>query len=136
MAKKFNIHTEEDAYVAIGLGRITPQQAVSRLKEEYRKKYGSTEPEAAETMEKDFIPQKTVSKTGKGVIIAGIDSMLLRFAKCCTPVPGDKIAGVVTRGRGVSIHRQDCLMCSTILIKTACWKHTGRKMLKALILWK
>ena len=59
-------------------------------------------------MEKDFIPQKTVSKTGKGVIIAGIDSMLLRFAKCCTPVPGDKIAGVVTRGRGVSIHRQDC----------------------------
>ena len=108
MAKKFNIHTEEDAYVAIGLGGITPQQAVSRLKEEYRKKYGSTEPEAAETMEKDFIPQKTVSKTGKGVIIAGIDSMLLRFAKCCTPVPGDKIAGVVTRGRGVSIHRQDC----------------------------
>jgi GTP pyrophosphokinase len=104
MGKKFNIHGEEDIYVTIGLGGISPQQAVSRLKEEYRKKFGPGEPEPI----KEFKPQKQTGKTGKGVRIDGIDNLLLRFAKCCTPVPGDEIVGVVTRGRGVSIHRKDC----------------------------
>ncbi len=103
MGKKFNVHGEEEIYVAIGLGGITPAQAVSRLKEEYRKKFGPAAPEPL----KEFKPQKP-GKAGKGVRIDGIDNLLLRFAKCCTPVPGDKIAGVVTRGRGVSIHRKDC----------------------------
>ena len=104
-AKKFNIHTEEDFFVSIGLGGITPQQAVGRLKEEYRKKYGpSEEPETV----REFKPHKAPNKMGKGVKIAGIDNLLIRFAKCCTPVPGDKIVGVVTRGRGVSVHRSDC----------------------------
>lgn len=104
MGKKFNIHSEDDVYVAIGLGGVTPQQAAGRLKEEYRKKYGQASPEPV----KEFKPQRAVSKTGKGVRIAGVDNLLIRFAKCCTPVPGDEIAGVVTRGRGVSIHRRDC----------------------------
>ncbi|MBS3947334.1 MAG: bifunctional (p)ppGpp synthetase/guanosine-3',5'-bis(diphosphate) 3'-pyrophosphohydrolase, partial [Dethiobacter sp.] len=82
---------------------ITPPQAVMRLKEEYRKKHGQSEQEPI----KEFKPQKP-GKTGKGVRIAGIDNLLLRFAKCCTPVPGDEILGVVTRGRGVSVHRWDC----------------------------
>ncbi|MCW3491273.1 RelA/SpoT family protein [Dethiobacter alkaliphilus] len=105
-ARKFNIQNEEDFYVAIGLGGVTQQQAVSRLKEEYRKKYGTgDEPEQV----REFKPQKPgAKKTGKGVSIAGIDNLLIRFAKCCTPVPGDKIVGVVTRGRGVSVHRSDC----------------------------
>ncbi|NLZ38288.1 MAG: bifunctional (p)ppGpp synthetase/guanosine-3',5'-bis(diphosphate) 3'-pyrophosphohydrolase [Firmicutes bacterium] len=102
--KKFNLNTEDDLYAAIGLGGITAQQVVSRLKEEYRKKYGQPEPEPVT----EFKPQKKVRKTGKGVLISGIDNVLLRFAKCCTPVPGDKIVGVVTRGRGVSIHRTNC----------------------------
>ncbi|NLZ93031.1 MAG: bifunctional (p)ppGpp synthetase/guanosine-3',5'-bis(diphosphate) 3'-pyrophosphohydrolase [Firmicutes bacterium] len=102
--KKFNLNTEDDVYVAIGLGAVTVQQVVSRLKEEYRKKYGQPEPEPV----KEFKTPKKASKTGKGVLVSGIDNVLLRFAKCCTPVPGDKIVGVVTRGRGVSIHRTDC----------------------------
>ena len=104
MGKKFNLLSEDDIYVAIGLGGVTAPQAVTRLKEEYRKKFGPAEPEPV----KEFKPQKAVGKAGKGVTISGIDNMLLRFAKCCTPVPGDEIVGVVTRGRGVSIHRQDC----------------------------
>ncbi len=102
--KRFNIHSEEDLYVSVGVGAITPQQVVSKLKEEYRKKEGLPEREAI----KEFTPPKKVGKTGKGVRIDGIDNLLLRFAKCCTPVPGDNIVGVVTRGRGVSIHRRDC----------------------------
>ncbi|NLM46439.1 MAG: bifunctional (p)ppGpp synthetase/guanosine-3',5'-bis(diphosphate) 3'-pyrophosphohydrolase [Firmicutes bacterium] len=105
IGKKFNLHSEEDVYVAVGLGGISPQQAVARLKEEYRKKYG--QPEQEETV-REFKPQKAESKTGRGVRIAGIDNVLLRFAKCCTPVPGDSIVGLVTRGRGVSVHRSDC----------------------------
>ena len=102
--KWFNINSEEDLYVSVGVGAITPQQVVSKLKEEYRKKEGLPEREAI----KEFTPPKKVGKTGKGVRIDGIDNLLLRFAKCCTPVPGDNIVGVVTRGRGVSIHRRDC----------------------------
>jgi GTP pyrophosphokinase len=102
--KRFNINSEEDLYVSVGVGAITPQQVVSKLKEEYRKKEGLPEREAI----KEFTPPKKVGKTGKGVRIDGIDNLLLRFAKCCTPVPGDNIVGVVTRGRGVSIHRRDC----------------------------
>lgn len=102
--RKFNIQSEEDIYVVVGLGGISAQQAVTKLKEEYRKKYGQAEPEPI----KEFKPHKTPGRTGKGVNIEGIDSLLLRFAKCCTPVPGDPIVGIVTRGRGVSIHRPDC----------------------------
>jgi len=101
--KRANLFSEEDFYITVGLGGITPPQAVMRLKEEYRKKHGQGEPEPV----KEFKPQKP-GKTGKGVRIAGIDNLLLRFAKCCTPVPGDEILGVVTRGRGVSVHRWDC----------------------------
>jgi GTP pyrophosphokinase len=103
VGKKFNILSEEDVYVAIGLGGVSPQQVITRLKEEYRKKFGG-EPEPVIA----FKPHKVESRTGKGVCIAGVDNLLLRFAKCCTPVPGDEIIGVVTRGRGVSIHRGDC----------------------------
>ncbi len=102
--RKFNIHSEEDLFVAVGLGGISAQQAVTKLKEEYRKKYGQAEPEPP----KEFKTHKAAGKTGKGVRIEGMDNLLLRFAKCCTPVPGDRIVGVVTRGRGVSIHRADC----------------------------
>lgn len=101
--KKFNVFSEEDVYITVGLGGITPQQAVMRLKEEYRKKHGGPEPEKPA----EFKPQKP-GKVGKGVRIAGMDNLLARFAKCCTPVPGDDILGVVTRGRGISIHRLDC----------------------------
>ncbi|MBT9172382.1 MAG: GTP pyrophosphokinase [Syntrophomonadaceae bacterium] len=101
--KKFNIFSEEDVYITVGLGGITPQQTVMRLKEEYRKKHGGPEPEKPA----EFKPQKP-GKAGKGVRIAGMDNLLVRFAKCCAPVPGDEILGLVTRGRGISIHRQDC----------------------------
>jgi GTP pyrophosphokinase len=101
--KKFNLYSEEDVYITVGLGGVTPQQVVMRLKEEHRKKYGGPEPEKPP----EFKPQKPV-KAGKGIRIAGMDNLLVRFAKCCTPVPGDEIIGLVTRGRGISIHRQDC----------------------------
>ncbi|NLM53059.1 MAG: bifunctional (p)ppGpp synthetase/guanosine-3',5'-bis(diphosphate) 3'-pyrophosphohydrolase [Firmicutes bacterium] len=104
IGKKYNLQNEDDVYAAIGLGGLSPQQVVTRLKEEYNKKYGQPETKPV----KEFKPQKAISKAGAGVRIDGVDNLLLRFAKCCTPVPGDEIIGVVTRGRGISIHRRDC----------------------------
>ncbi len=103
VAKKFNILSPDDLYAAIGYGGITPQQVIGRLREEYRRRYGVKEEPLPEI--------KTVRKpagSAPGIIIEGIDNILVRIARCCNPVPGDPITGLVTRGRGVSIHRRDC----------------------------
>ena len=58
--------------------------------------------------------KKPNKSTGNGIIVEGIDNCLIRYSKCCNPVPGDKIIGYITRGRGVSIHRQDCVNISAL----------------------
>ncbi|MFY9114365.1 MAG: bifunctional (p)ppGpp synthetase/guanosine-3',5'-bis(diphosphate) 3'-pyrophosphohydrolase [Dethiobacteria bacterium] len=103
---RFNIHTADDLYAAVGYGGVSTNQVISRLKEEYAKRHGSDEelvlPESG----------KRVRKTphgSQGVWIHGLDNILTRFARCCNPVPGDDIQGVVTVGRGISVHRKDCI---------------------------
>ncbi len=109
--KKYNFNNIEDLYAAIGYGGILLNQVVPKLKQLYRQmqkkeKGHTTEPvpvqnRAYKTREKD--------KNTQGVKVKGSDNILVRFAKCCTPVPGDEIIGFITRGRGVSIHRKDCV---------------------------
>ena len=93
-------------YAAIGYGGLTAVKAVNRIKEEilrFNKK------EAADAAAKDptSISHKPKLATS-GVIVEDIDSCMIKFAKCCTPVPGDPIVGFITKGFGVSIHRADC----------------------------
>ncbi|MBT3318229.1 MAG: bifunctional (p)ppGpp synthetase/guanosine-3',5'-bis(diphosphate) 3'-pyrophosphohydrolase [Clostridia bacterium] len=100
--KKFTLQSTDDMYAAVGYGGITTGQILTKLIGEYRK-----ENKVEEAM------QRTAKKPSKatvasGVIVKGYDDMLVRFAKCCNPVPGDKIVGYITRGRGVSVHRRDC----------------------------
>ncbi|NLM26478.1 MAG: bifunctional (p)ppGpp synthetase/guanosine-3',5'-bis(diphosphate) 3'-pyrophosphohydrolase [Firmicutes bacterium] len=99
-AKRYGLGTPEDLLASIGYGKITAQQVVQKL--------------AGKQLE-ERKREKQISKTGKpkrreakGISIKGVDNLLVRFSKCCSPVPGDKIIGYVTRGRGVSIHRVDC----------------------------
>ena len=109
--KKYNFNNIEDLYAAIGYGGILLNQIVPKLKQLYRQmqkeeKGHTTEPipvqsRTYKTREKD--------KNTQGVKVKGSDNILVRFAKCCTPVPGDEIIGFITRGRGVSIHRKDCV---------------------------
>ena len=88
-------------YAAIGYGGITTGQILTKLINEYRKENKIEEtPQSTQTHSK-----KTVQS---GVIVKGYDDMVVRFAKCCNPVPGDRIVGYITRGRGVSVHRADC----------------------------
>ncbi|KXH87349.1 bifunctional (p)ppGpp synthetase/guanosine-3',5'-bis(diphosphate) 3'-pyrophosphohydrolase [Sporosarcina sp. HYO08] len=104
--EKFSFTSEEDMYAAIGSGGISAQQVVNRLAERMRK-----EREQQETIDKIVSDMKTIQQeqtTESGVIVKGIDNLLIRLSKCCNPIPGDEIVGFITKGRGVSVHRTDC----------------------------
>ncbi|MDD5603565.1 MAG: bifunctional (p)ppGpp synthetase/guanosine-3',5'-bis(diphosphate) 3'-pyrophosphohydrolase, partial [Eubacteriales bacterium] len=119
LLKKYNFNTVEDMIAGIGFGAITANKIISRLKEEYRKSLKPDELEALRQKEKEKeqatqpAPAAHGRKDGKppanGIIVKGIDNCLVRLSKCCNPVPGDKITGFITRGRGVSVHRSDCV---------------------------
>lgn len=102
VAAKFNFQTEEDMMAAVGYGGITAPQIVTRLTEKFRRSdEATTLPEVKQT-------PRPGKKLPQGVRVKGVDNLLVRFARCCNPVPGDEIIGFVTRGRGVSVHRQNC----------------------------
>ncbi len=103
VAGKFNLQSADDLYAAVGYGGITVRQIIGRLREEYRRKYG-----LKEELLPEIKPERQQPGAAPGVIVEGVENILVRFARCCNPVPDDDIAGLVTRGRGVSIHRRDC----------------------------
>ncbi|ANU12841.1 RelA/SpoT family protein [Planococcus halocryophilus] len=106
VCEKFNFAGEDDMYAAVGFNGITAQQVVNRLAEKMRKKREQEEAIEKITVEmKSNTPRK---QTESGVIVRGIDNMMIRLSKCCNPVPGDNIIGFITKGRGVSVHRTDC----------------------------
>ncbi|PKM80937.1 MAG: (p)ppGpp synthetase [Firmicutes bacterium HGW-Firmicutes-14] len=103
IAKKMNFVSTDDLYVAIGMGVVTPQNVIARIRDDTKKdKVLNIE----EILAKE--PRKRRPRSGTGVIVKGEEDVLIRLARCCNPVPGDPIVGYITRGRGVSIHRKDC----------------------------
>lgn len=108
-AKKFAFNDIEDMLSAIGFGGITAAQICTKLTEKLRKEQeeASLLELTSEMKEIKAAPEKR-SRPTNGVCVKGIDNLLVRFARCCNPVPGDDIVGYVTRGRGVSVHRSDC----------------------------
>lgn len=104
--KRFTINSLEDMFAAIGYGGFTTGQVINRLVEEYRKSVKAEFKAEKESESKAAKDEK--ASTSQGVIVKGEQDMLVRFAHCCNPLPGDKISGYITRGRGVSIHRADC----------------------------
>lgn len=115
--KSLSIPNDEDFYAALGYGGITLSQVIPKLKEKYEidnKDKDAKDPKAKKSIVDEISqvnpsPSKQPkSQDYKGVYVKGIDNVLIRFAKCCNPLPGDEIVGYVTKGRGVSIHRADC----------------------------
>lgn len=108
VADRFNFISIDDMYAAVGYQGINATQIATRLTDKFRKK--EDKQELQESIEK--VQQKQKAKPTKtkssGVKVEGVDNLLVRLAKCCNPVPGDEIVGIVTKGRGVSVHRQDC----------------------------
>ena len=111
---RYSLNTLDDLYAAIGYGGISINQVMTRLVEDYRKyqqKLNPAPPMAAQDLVSQQPPAKAQTKqsTSNGIIVKGESGLLVRFAKCCSPLPGDEIIGYITRGRGVSVHRADCL---------------------------
>ena len=111
MLKKTPYATMDDMYAAIGYGGFSAQKAVNRIHEEINRlsKQHQAERAAASADEdsaKPAVPKRT--KSEQGIVVEGLSNCLVKFSKCCTPVPGDKIIGFITRGYGVSVHRCDC----------------------------
>ena len=113
LLKKVTYPSLDDLYAAIGYGGFSAQKAVSRMQGEILRvaRQHQQEQIAAETAENKEEPKPpTVQKvkSEQGIIVEGLDNCLVKFSKCCTPVPGDDIIGFITRGYGVSVHRCDC----------------------------
>jgi GTP diphosphokinase / guanosine-3',5'-bis(diphosphate) 3'-diphosphatase len=110
--KRFNYPQLDDLYSSIGNGSLSSSQVVTRIKEEIRKTESSNANAANNwrDLEKQNTPKrKTKSEIKRpGIEIKGEKDLLVRFAKCCNPVPGDAVIGFITKGRGVSVHRKDC----------------------------
>ncbi len=105
IAKKYNIHTVDDLFASIGYGETSAMTVMHRVKELVTPK----KPEIQErTPEEIKRRRKKARKAKSPVIVEGLDNMMVRFARCCTPVRGDDILGYVTMGKGVSVHRKDC----------------------------
>ncbi|ALC81820.1 MULTISPECIES: RelA/SpoT family protein [Bacillus] len=108
VADKFNFSNDEDMYAAVGYNGITALQVANRLTEKERKQRDQEEQEKI-VQEVSTAPKPLQGrKRDSGVRVKGIDNLLVRLSKCCNPVPGDSIVGFITKGRGVSVHRDDC----------------------------
>ena len=109
LLKKVSYGSLDDMYAAIGYGGFTAQKAVSRIRSELLKLARQQQAEAASIKAaEESIPIPRPVKSEQGIIVEGLDNCLVKFSRCCTPVPGDAIVGFITRGYGVSVHRADC----------------------------
>lgn len=107
IAKSQNFAGVDDLYAAIGDGVLTPNKVLMRLREELSKEEREKLHLAALQQGEGKKPSP-YGKASHGVRVKGVDNVLVRFSRCCNPLPGDAIIGYITRGRGVSIHRGDC----------------------------
>ena len=108
--EKYNFRDWDSVCAAIGHGGLKEGQVMNRLIEEYNHDHRkqATDSDVLTQMNQSESP-KRVNRSKGGIIVKGIDDVAVRYSKCCSPVPGDKIYGYVTRGRGISIHRMDCI---------------------------
>ena len=117
----------------MGHGGLKEGQVVNRLLEEYEKEHKKeiTDENILEKISEANKQKVHIAKSKSGIVVKGINDMAVRFSKCCNPVPGDEIVGFVTRGRGMSIHRTDCVNVLNLSaversrLITAEWEDTG-----------
>ena len=103
IARRQRLNSVDEMYAALGYGGLQLSRLMGKVKDEYAK-LKAAQPKAAALAD---IPIKTTKSTD-GVVVEGIDNCPVKFAKCCTPLPGDEIVGFITRGFGVSIHKKSC----------------------------
>ena len=106
-AKELRCVSTDELIIQVGYGKITTQQVLEKALPELAKKENDI-PAKTESMLKTLLRKVTRRTSSSGIKVAGEEDILVRFAKCCSPLPGDPITGFITRGRGVTVHRRDC----------------------------
>ena len=111
---KYNYKNLEEMYAAVGFGANSAVKIISRILQEYKKAHSE---ENIEQKLEELTTRRTtkVKPSDSGIIVKGIDNCLVKLSKCCNPLPGDEIVGYITKGRGVSVHRKDCVNVSDLL---------------------
>ena len=110
LLKKVAFGSLDDMYAAIGYGGLTAAKAVNRMKEDLLKSQRSAKAEESDQPQEELASfnKKSGKVATSGIIVEDIENCMIKFARCCTPVPGDDIVGFITKGFGVSVHRRDC----------------------------
>ena len=112
--ERYKYNTLDDMYAAVGFGANSAVKIIAKMLQEYRKEHQEEDIEQKmEELRKDKEAKQKPSSSG--IIVKGIDNCLVRLAKCCNPLPGDEIIGYITKGRGVSVHRKDCVNVKDLL---------------------
>ena len=110
LLRKYAFYDIDDIYAAVGFGALASSHIVARLMDEQRRHEKPAAPKVPEpTGEEYTAPKPTHARSDQGIFVRGEPGMLVRFAKCCSPLPGDDIVGYITRGRGVTVHKADCI---------------------------
>ena len=114
MLDRYKYKNLEDMYAAVGFGANSAVKVIAKMLQEYRKEH--QEEDIEEKMEELRKQKENKQKpSSSGVIVKGIDNCLVKLSKCCNPLPGDEIIGYITKGRGVSVHRKDCVNVKDLL---------------------
>lgn len=114
MLEKYKYKDLEEMYAAVGFGANSAVKVIARMLQEYRKEHEEEDIER-KLEELKQARHRRPKPSSSGVIVKGIDNCLVKLSKCCNPVPGDEIVGYITKGRGVSVHRKDCVNVKDLL---------------------
>ena len=109
IAKRLKFTTAEEMYAALGYGGIQMTRVLPKVREEYKRMI-SPDSDPVTTFDLPTVRRRTAPE---GVVVEGIENCLIKFAKCCNPLPGDEITGFITRGQGVTVHNKDCVNVKT-----------------------
>lgn len=107
--KKANFKTTNEMYASIGINSISASIIVQKIKDELNKDNAPIVSQTEVSQDNTEVKKKPDNKNNLGVRVKGLDNIMIKLAKCCSPVPGDDIIGYITRGRGISVHRTDCV---------------------------
>ena len=114
MLDRYKYKNLEEMYAAVGFGAMSATKIIARMLIEYRKEL-KEEPIEEKIEELSFAKPEKSKPSGSGIVVKGIENCLVKLSKCCSPLPGDEIVGYITKGRGVSVHRKDCVNINELL---------------------
>ena len=116
MLEKYKYKNLEEMYAAVGFGANSSVKVIARMLQEYRKEHEEENIEE-KIMQLQKGRQRKPKTSNSGIIVKGIDNCLVKLSKCCNPLPGDEIVGYITKGRGVSVHRKDCINVKDLIMQ-------------------